>query len=127
MNSVVIIVQKDVHAGRESEPVAFADITGDGVPEMFVMACPDGKNSVDASPELYIYSYSGGEVKNIYDKTKVEYAPEWDLNTEYFIFKEKEMTHFMYSVSCRVQMPGRAIGNMLWAKMVILRKYISGV
>ncbi len=81
--------KKDVHAGRESEPVAFADITGDGVPEMFVMACPDGKNSVDASPELYIYSYSGGEVKNIYDKTKVEYAPEWDLNTEYFIFKEK--------------------------------------
>lgn len=102
--------KKDVHAGRESEPVAFADITGDGVPEMFVMACPDGKNSVDASPELYIYSYSGGEVKNIYDKTKVEYAPEWDLNTEYFIFKEKgDDSLYVFSI-----MPGANAWEGYW-------------
>lgn len=115
--------KKDVHAGRESEPVAFADITGDGVPEMFVMACPDGKNSVDASPELYIYSYSGGEVKNIYDKTKVEYAPEWDLNTEYFIFKEKgDDSLYVFSI-----MPGANAWEGYWQYVMGKDSYLEKI
>ena len=53
----------------ESRPIAFADIAGDGTPEMIFTTC-DPEDEYKSFAYLRIYQYSDGEAKCVYSQTR---------------------------------------------------------
>lgn len=84
-------------AKEEQTPVAFADVTGDGVPEMILVRSEQNEASI---AQMDIYSFDGTKAKRIFGTDMEEYGG-WDINaasgTSYYLFTTKKGTLYAYS------------------------------
>lgn len=95
------------YGAKPLKPVAFCDINGDGVPELFVMMCTETVREKlgDESAELCIYTYKEGEVCELpYDLAidRISYNHIASYNAadtgQYLIYKGKGNHLNMYAM-----------------------------
>ncbi len=84
-------------AKEEQTPITFADVTGDGVPEMILVRSEQNEASI---AQMDIYSFDGTKAKRIFGTDMEEYGG-WDINaasgTSYYLFTTKKGTLYAYS------------------------------
>ena len=84
-------------AKEEQTPIVFADVTGDGVPEMILVRSEQNEASI---AQMDIYSFDGTNAKRIFGTDMEEYSG-WDINaasgTSYYLFTTKKGTLYAYS------------------------------
>ena len=84
-------------AKEEQTPIVFADVTGDGVPEMILVRSEQNEASI---AQMDIYSFDGTKAKRIFGTDMEEYGG-WDINaasgTSYYLFTTKKGTLYAYS------------------------------
>lgn len=84
-------------AKEEQTPVAFADITGDKIPEMILVQSEDDRTT---TAHLDIYSFDGTKAKQIFGTDLNEYGG-WDVNvaagTSYYLFTDQDGTLCAYN------------------------------
>ena len=84
-------------AKEEQTPVAFADITGDKIPEMILVQSEDDRTT---TAHLDIYSFDGTKAKQIFGTDLGEYGG-WDVNvaagTSYYLFTDQDGTLCAYN------------------------------
>ena len=84
-------------AKEEQTPIVFADVTGDGVPEMILVRSEHNEASI---AQMDIYSFDGTKAKRIFGTDMEEYGG-WDINaasgTSYYLFTTKKGTLYAYS------------------------------
>lgn len=84
-------------AKEEQTPIVFADVTGDGVPEMILVRSEQNEASI---AQMDIYSFDGTNAKRIFGTDMEEYGG-WDINaasgTSYYLFTTKKGTLYAYS------------------------------
>lgn len=84
-------------AKEEQTPIVFADVTGDGVPEMILVRLEQNEASI---AQMDIYSFDGTNAKRIFGTDMEEYSG-WDINaasgTSYYLFTTKKGTLYAYS------------------------------
>ena len=84
-------------AKEEQTPITFADVTGDGIPEM-ILVRSEQKDVYTA--QLDVYSFDGTKATQIFGTEKEEYG-SWEKNagsgTSYYLFTTKKGTLYAYS------------------------------
>ena len=84
-------------AKEEQTPIVFADVTGDGVPEMILVGSEQNEAAI---ARMDIYSFDGTNAKRIFGTDMEEYGG-WDINaasgTSYYLFTTKKGTLYAYS------------------------------